>query len=242
MPTAAGVLGVLYLVWRSARQRPAPAASRREPPAIELDSTPDEPVQFGCKNSWLAVRAATTESVAEVAGINDLEPANWRTGMAAAYNNAVFLSPPVNGWVLIVGYPLPELDPERLDAWTRVLHPLAGAFPIVCYFGTHRVVGYNAWAKFVDGVQQRAFSYLGERSEVLVNEGPPTADEVALGHRFSAFPVGPVESDNEDELPATPDEEDVLNMAAAWSVSTRDLPDIGPNPSSGWVSRTWPVA
>ena len=242
IPTLAVVLWVLYRFWRSKRRaRTTVTATVPQTLAVPLDPTPDSPIQFGYKNSWLAIQAPTTEAVAEAAGISDLRPANWRTGILAASESGVFLTPPVSGWVLIVGYSLPDLDPDRRDDWESLLRPLAARFRQVCYFGTQRVVGYNAWAKFADGQLVRALAYVGERGEILVNEGTPTPEEITLNHKFSSLPPGPLEG-SEDDYPPTPDEEDVLDMAAAWSVSTRELPDLAPNPSSGWVSRKWPVA
>src|SRR5688572_12359090 len=161
IPTLAVVLWVLYRFWRSSRRaRTTSSEIAPQTLAVALDPTPDLPIQFGYKNSWLAIKSPTTEAVAQAAGISDLEPANWRTGILAASESGVFLTPPVNGWVLIIGYTLPDLDPDRLDAWDRLLRPLAARFPDVCYFGTQRVVGYNAWAKFADGQLMRALAYL----------------------------------------------------------------------------------
>ena len=242
IPTLAVVLWIVYRAWRAGRAAEGPADKIPLGRPVEIDPTPDTPVPFGYKMSWLAVRASTSESVAEVAGIPDLQPANWHTGILAAYNGSTFLSPPIAGWVLVVSYHLPDPG-ERREEWNRLLLPLAAQFRQVCYFGTHRVVSYTAWARFVDGRLVRALAYLGERGEIFVNEGAPSDEELSLNHQFSSLPVGPLDSeDPEADFPPTPEEDDVLDMAAAWTVSPRDLPDLALAPSRGWVSRSWLVA
>jgi len=75
---------------------------------------------------------------------------------------------------------------------------------------------------------------------VLVNEGEPTAAEVALGHAWSALPVGT--RDDVAEGGATPSEDDVLDLAGAWAVDPRELEHAAARPSTGWVGSAVPGA
>jgi hypothetical protein len=72
----------------------------------EFDQTPDFPGEFGFKISWFAVKASDPVSVLEALAFGHPTPANWASGLAAAYGRSqdseasVFVSPPISGWVL----------------------------------------------------------------------------------------------------------------------------------------------
>lgn len=77
------------------------------------------------------------------------------------------------------------------------------------YFGTHRVVEYHAWAKSVNGKLVRAYGYLGETGETIVNRGEISDAELENGLIYT---------DLDAEEPNLPNEEDVLLMAKAWTI------------------------
>jgi hypothetical protein len=99
------------------------------------------------------------------------------------------------------------------------LEGLSERFDEVQYFGTHRVVNYHAWAKAVDGRVVRAYGWLGERGEVLLDVGPKTVEEEALAFRFVDRTTA--EGDWEDR--ETPDEEDVMRIAGRWSINPQEV-------------------
>ena len=87
-----------------------------------FEQTPDKPQSFGYKVSWFAVKTADPASVLAALQCGEGTPANWASGLRAAGALAragsdawVFVSPPVSGWVLIVGFWLPHpatVEPE----------------------------------------------------------------------------------------------------------------------------------
>ncbi len=96
------VYAVVAVLWRLRKRNEAPTTTKdvTTHKALEtIDTTPDKPVNFGYKNSWLAVRASDSKGVIESLAIDNLQLANWHTGFVAAYNGQAFVSPPVNGWV-----------------------------------------------------------------------------------------------------------------------------------------------
>jgi hypothetical protein len=78
-----------------------------------FDQTPDVPKTFGFKVLWFAVKAADPASVLDALEFGGAMPANWASGLAAAYGDRqssddwVFVSPAISGWVLVVGSSLP---------------------------------------------------------------------------------------------------------------------------------------
>jgi hypothetical protein len=124
-------------------------------------------------------------------------------------------------------------------------------FDDVQFFGSYRVVGFVAWARALKGEPQRVFSY--SEADVLANAGEQTPEEAKLGfanlsglspsdanHRMSAI----AEEQEAEEMRllasglshkearakarkngrhAFPDEEDVVDLAALWSIDPTQL-------------------
>lgn len=195
--------------------------ARFRPP--ELSELADRPVAFGHKMLWLAVRADSPAQVAAALYIQNIAYANWRTGVASAYDHgmrtgSVFLSPRVDGWVLVAGgLPYPggtAGDKPLLD----LLKNLSHRFGEVQYFGTHLAARWHAWAKWINGAPVRAFAYRGDEREAFWNIGTPTQQERDLG-----LGLGPAAADDA----TAPEEADVMRLAAAWSVDPTQLETRG---------------
>jgi hypothetical protein len=129
----------------------------------------------------------------------------------------IFISPPVDRWTVAVGRH-PSADDT---AFLPYLENLSKHFTEAFYFGTHRVTEYQAWARAEKGKIRRAFAYLGERGEFLVDIGARTPEETELG-------IGIKDQDN------TPDEESLLGLAGKWVLDPReiDLHTVATGP--GW--------
>jgi hypothetical protein len=170
-----------------------------------FDQTPDKPKAFGFKVLWFAVKAADPTSVLDALEFGGATPANWTSGLAAAYgdrqsNDAwVFASPAISGWVLVVGLSLPRPTIEthhdigkRFDV---LFSRLMRRFDDVQFFGSYRVCDFVAWARAVKGKPIRIFAYFG--SEVLANVGEQSAEEAKL--KFANL-SGLSPSDANDEM------------------------------------------
>ncbi|QDT43744.1 hypothetical protein Pan241w_38480 [Gimesia alba] len=203
----------------------------------KIDTTPDSPIGFGYKMSWLAIKSTNANAVLEAIDIENLQPANWETGNVAAYHGHAFVSPPVNGWVLVASNHLPGLGSEtEPDHLTQLLSSLSLKFGEVQYFSTHRVVGYHAWGRFANGTETRAFAYLGERGEILADRGESDS-EAELGYKYFDPDSPDADSDSywEREDLCYPDEEHVMEVAGQWSVNPTTLEDLDLPPSVGWI-------
>jgi hypothetical protein len=102
------------------------------------------------------------------------------------------------------------------------LENLSKQFAEAFYFGTHRIVGYHAWASAEKGKIRRAFGYLGERGEFLVNVGDRTPEEIEIG-------TGVADTDT------APDEESVLGLAASWVLDPREIDLYTEATGPGWL-------
>ncbi|MCU0733041.1 MAG: hypothetical protein MUE84_15840, partial [Hyphomonas sp.] len=128
-------------------------APRRREPKIVLAMEPDRPKAFGGDMAWIAVRSEDRERICAVLGLHGARPANWAAGIACIYDSRladahVFVSPPVAGYTLIAGVPLP-LPAHRafVDKLSPLLTALAAEFADVQYFASYPVIDFFAWAR-----------------------------------------------------------------------------------------------
>lgn len=193
-----------WTAWAGARVRQSQAP---------LSAAPDAPVSFGDQTSWLAVRCAGSERVVEAIGLPNTVPANWAAGMPHAGTDGVFVSPPLDGFVLVAdGGILPDEVP---GAWERLLD----TFPEVQLYASHRVSDYYRWERYVDGALVRSCCWAD--GQITEDVGPLTPEEQAVMLAWL---------DHGD----FPNEEAVLDIAAAWGVDPR----FAKKPyqaSTGWV-------
>jgi hypothetical protein len=173
----------------------APAAGMDTDPHPAGAMGPDAPLSFGYKTNWFAVRSQDPAAVARALGLSELVVVNWANGLAAATvrpgatqaEPSVFISPPVDDWVFVVGssLPYPDHKPTRTDdeaqtdrRFDHLFTALAVKFPEVQFFGSYRTVGFNAWARARHARIERIFSYAD--GEVLANVGDQSTEERAL--------------------------------------------------------------
>jgi hypothetical protein len=227
-----------------------------------FDQTPDKPKSLGFKVSWFAVKAADPAAVLGALEFGGATPANWASGLAAMYEDAqssdpwVFASPPVSGWVLLVGsalpYPTNESHHEIGRRFDVLFSRLMKRFDDVQFFGSHRVVDFVTWARARSGKPVRIF---GLADEVMANFGEQTPEEAKLGFvnlsglsppeaLDKIFAVEEEQGDEKDKLVASglslrealtivrqngrrgfPDETDVVDLAALWSIDPGRLSD-----------------
>jgi hypothetical protein len=241
----AGVGLVLFLTWVIRHKSESPASARLEPipmTDLELSDTPDTPEPFGYKMAWLAIKGANPERLVAELNLTEALPANWSTGIRAVYQDmtTVFVSPPVQEWVFVVGLLLPELGKRGAQIrGEELLQDLAKRYEDVQYFGTHRVVEYHAWSRYIKGEHVRTYAYLGERGETQLDLADQTPEEVQLGFRFfdERSPEAREDAYWERSDLRFPRENDVMKLAGKWSLNPTLLDRISAGPAVGWLGR-----
>lgn len=157
-----------------------------------FDQTPDAPEAFGYKTFWFAIGTDDPASVIDALDVGPATPANWTSGLAAATGGGdprtaepwMFVSPPVDGWVLAASTWLPypvaiDEHPEIGRKFDALFARLMARFGDVQFFGSHRVVDLVTWARARGGKAERIFAYAD--GGVLANFGEQTAEEAQLG-------------------------------------------------------------
>jgi hypothetical protein len=136
---------------------------RREEAMPSFDQTPDRPQPFGFKVNWFALKASDPGSVLDAFEIGEATPRNWASGLAAAYSHDaprgddrwIFVSPPVNRWILAVStslpYPTIETHHNIGGKFDALFARSMMRFDDVQFFGSHRGVGFVAWARALKG-------------------------------------------------------------------------------------------
>ncbi len=162
----------------------------------------------------------------------------------------MFVTPPLGDWVLVVGralpYPADASDtPENLAMGARfrkIFLELAQTFEEVQFFGTHRTVGFDAWARARDGRIERLFAVAD--GEVMANEGAQTQEEARLGlldlGQRTAYEATALlfEGAEEGELPC---EDHTIGLAAAWSLDPTLIGEDTLDPGGGVIGELPPV-
>lgn len=178
---------------------------------------PDHPIEIGYKRSWFAVREVEAQALASIFSLGHTYPCNWQYGLAAAREGNVFISPAMRGWRLVVGNLLPLGDSNAsIGTVKALLQRSSRVAPEAQFFATHRVSEFHCWLKAEAGMLVRAYAYLGDRMELLADEGIKTAAEPT--GLISAREIALLEADEEVEV-TFPDEDLVMTIAAAWSLN-----------------------
>jgi hypothetical protein len=203
------VLGIggffIYLAWRRA------SLFHGEEPGANL-STPFRSATFEQPGRWLAVKAVHASVVQAALNLHHPTSCSWEEGLAEAREDKLFISPPMAGWVLVVGSGLPE-PAEDPDRCYHFLTGLSRKLGHVQFFSVSRVVHYHCWALLERGRVFRAYAWAGE---TLWNQGPVTAAEKDLRMLCLAYASEQNPFALREALSANA--EKVNQLAARWSI------------------------
>lgn len=190
----------------------------------------EQAVSFGYKMTWLAVRVSEPERVLDPLGIEQGRPVSWEEGIESIHSGShleapsVFVTPELDGWVLVASSAyfdvVSDAEPDRLSRF--VGDTAAQLHTEVQLFATHRVVEGHAWAMGDARGIRRAYFYLGEVDECLLDVGEKTRAEEAL----KCFAPGST---------TVPDESTVMQVARAWSVDPTELAERFPQVAPGYL-------
>ncbi len=211
-----------FCIWYAKRNG---ATGKYESQIIKISTEQDEPVDFGYKIIWLAVKTGKKEELANILELKDIESANWESGIEKAYKDGVFLTPQIGEWTLAVGYGLPAGDTlNSIEQLEKTLNKLSSKYGEAHFFGTHRIVEYHSWMKSINGKMERIYSYIGESNENLKVYGNLTGPEKEL-KLFDSFSLEAKSEEywERDDL-VYADEDLVMKIAEKWSINPTMLP------------------
>lgn len=190
---------------------------------LEILTNPDEPIDFGFKMVWIAVKTNNKEKLAEILELKNIQSSNWKSGIDSAYNDGIFITPLIGQWTLVVGTKLASGQLEDINKLEKKLNKLSSEFGEAQSFGTHRVVEYHHWIKSIDGKITRTYSYIGESGENIKVFGELTEPEIGLNLINTFSKEAEAENYWEREDLDYADEELVMKIAENWSINPTKL-------------------
>ena len=209
--TLATIIGSIALgrigVWRKRLFRKTSFAGSTE--ISEL-----APFLFDRPSRWLAVKCANIHKVQAALGLNNPTPCPLSEGFSRLGEDKLFVSPPVNGWILVVGNSLPDMG-EDIDKLFRFLMRVAGELGSVQYFTSNRVLNHHAWVRIENNRVHRAYAWAGE---TLWNQGARTAAERELEMKCYDYGHVPLPYPFTARDSHVANTEKVIQLAARWSI------------------------
>lgn len=196
---------------------------------VLLSDEPDIPQPLGAEIAWLTVRCEDPERVMEFLDVSG-QRANWATGLAAArQEDGLFISPPVDGFVLVVFRDtLPGVAARHLlptEDWVEdaLWEHWAATFDEIQSFVVSDKEAYYGWERVISGKLFRR--QIRHGYQVYMDQGPMTEGELlAVRSGIARRGTG---------APFTA--ENVMDIAAAWGVDPRF--ETEHPPSVGWLCR-----
>jgi hypothetical protein len=162
---------------------------------------------------WLAVRSRNLGAVQAALELDNPKPCSWSEGLSS--DRQLFISPPLQGWILVVGAGLPDPS-DDVDECFRFLMELSRRIGHVQLFKADPTLHHHAWARVEAGRVVRAYAWAGR---TVWNQGAKSAAERELG--LKCFGYGETFCSavwDENGLMAT-NVEKVQFLAASWSLN-----------------------
>lgn len=178
---------------------------------------------------WLAVKGSNPAAVQAALDLHHPQPCSWAEGLVEAHEDRIFISPPISGWILVVGSGLPD-PAEDVDRCYHFLANLSRKLGHVQFFNTSRVLYHHGWALMEKGHVFRAYAWAGE---TLWNQGQITAAEKEL--EIACFDYGSDQNIFILKEALSLNAEKVNQLAARWSVDPNAISESDWNAARGIV-------
>lgn len=173
---------------------------------------------FGARR-WCAIRCNSVSAVQAALGLHNAKPCSWGEGVAHLAEHSLLISPPIRGWVVVVGNALPD-PAEDADNCFHFLRRVSRTLGHVQFFSVHAALSHHAWVRLEDGCVLRAYAWAGQ---TLWNQGDLTRSEIELGLKCFAYGESPIADaiSPGELLQANVDR--ISLLAARWSVDPASL-------------------
>lgn len=169
------------------------------------------PGDYPCR--WLAIKTRQPAAVLEALQITKATPCSWEEGLARTFNRKLFVSPPVDGWIVVLGTALPDPAVD-IDVCFRFLTQLSRKLGHVQFYNLNRALNHHAWAVLDKGEVLRAYAWAGA---TLWNQGPITPAEISLKLHCLDYGQNPSQLEDQGDALAA-NTERVPLLAARWGM------------------------
>ena len=172
------------------------------------------PFLFDRPTRWMAVKSSNLQKVQNALGLHNATPCPLSEGFSRLGEHKLFISPPLKGWILVVGNSLPDVG-DDVDKVFRFLMRVAGEVGSVQYFSANRVLNHHAWVRIENNRVYRAYAWAGE---TIWNQGAPTAAEKELLLKCYEYCDNPLPYPFTARDSHVANTEKVMQLAAKWSI------------------------
>jgi hypothetical protein len=196
-------VAIMVFLWMIFLQRRNRAAARLRPSAGEIFPSSDaiRPA------TWLAVRSLETAAVRA----------------ALPGRDEFFISPRVNGWVIVTGPGLPDPD-DDVDGCFLFLTAVSRQLGHVQFFHMEKFSSHHAWARMDEGCVTRAYAWAGE---TVWNQGEATLAEHGLGMKCFEYSEDSGAGFQTTKEIAAANVEKIPRLAGRWSLDPEILHRAG---------------
>jgi hypothetical protein len=172
------------------------------------------PFLFDRPTRWMAVRCSNPQKVQMALGLHNPTPCPLSEGFSRLGDHKLFISPPVKGWILVVGNSLPDVA-DDVDKLFRFLMKVANDLGSIQYFSANRVLNHHSWVRIENNRVYRAYAWAGE---TLWNQGDRTAAEKELELKTYEYCDNPLPYPFTARDSHVANTEKVMQLAARWSI------------------------
>lgn len=180
--------------------------------------------------AWLAVKNRDLPAVQSALALDNPKRCSWTEGLAGDGDQKLFVSPPVSGWILVIGAALPDAN-DDVDACFRFLLDLSRKLGHVQFFSADTVLNHHAWVQVESGRVLRAYAWAGK---TLWNQGRATQAENELGMKCYDYTETPEPASFGSSEPISNNSDKVHLLAARWSLDPDEIDER-------FIDREWGI-
>jgi len=180
--------------------------------------------------AWLAIKNRDLSAVQSALALDNPKRCSWTEGLAGDGDQKLFVSPPVSGWILVIGSALPDAN-DDVDACFRFLLDLSRKLGHVQFFSADTVLNHHAWVQVESGRVVRAYAWAGK---TLWNQGKPTPAENELAMKCCAYAETPEPASFVSSEPISNNSDKVHLLAARWSLDPDEIDER-------FIDREWGI-
>ncbi len=160
-------------------------------------------------------------AVQSALALHNSKPCSWAEGLLGDSDQKLFVSPPVSGWILVIGSALPDPN-DDVDTCFRFLLDLSRKLGHVQYFSTNGVLNHHAWVQAESGHVVRAYAWAGK---TLWTQGKTTPAETELSMKCYDYTEVPELQTFGTRDPGSNNSDKVHLLAARWSLDPEEIDD-----------------
>lgn len=211
---------VFFIInWRRHRANSGPADIQARNDPLHHSSFSSKHLGLRRPDCWLAIKNRNVVAVQSALALHNSKPCSWAEGLLGDSDQKLFISPPVSGWILVIGSALPDPN-DDVDKCFRFLVDLSRKLGHVQFFSANGVLNHHAWVQAESGHVVRAYAWAGK---TLWAQGKTTQAETELSMKCYDYTETPELQTFGSPDPSCNNSEKVHLLAARWSLDPEEI-------------------